>query len=96
MSICSCLLIDRSSKIKCIYNSCWSKVEYLINSLYYLFITVLSCSKSINSYRYRLCNTDSIADLNFCLISYSCCYNILSNPSSCICCRTVNLCWILS
>ena len=43
-----------------------------------------------------MCNTNSVSNLYFTLISKACCYNIFSYITSCICCRAVNLRWILT
>ena len=38
-----------------------------------------------------MCNTNSVSNLYFTFISKTCCYNVFSYITCCICCRTVNL-----
>ena len=52
--------------------------------------------KCIYHDRCRLCNTDRIRQLDLAPVSQTCCNDVLSNITCCICCGTVNLCAVLS
>ena len=96
VSVSCCLFVDWSSQVKHLDDSRRTKIEIITDDLYQFHIRNFSCSKCFYMNRCRMSYTDRIGKLNFAFVSKSCCYDILSYITSCICCRTVNLCAVLS
>ena len=96
VTISSSLFVDRTAKIKHLDDTSRTKVKILTNDLNKLGLRKLTSSESIHTDRCRMCNTDRIGKLDLTLVSKTCCNNILSNVTSCISCRTVYLCAVLT
>ena len=96
MSVSSSLFVDRATQIQHFDDTSRAKIKILTDHFYKLCIRKLSCAKCFYMNRCRMCNTDCIRKLDLTLVGQSCCHNILSYITSCISCRTVYLCTVLS
>jgi len=85
------LFVDRTTQIQHLDDSCRTQVEVLTDHFYQFGIRQLTGSEGINSDGSRSCNTNCIGELDLTLVSQSCCNDVLSCITCCICCRTVYL-----
>ena len=91
-----CLFVNRAAKVKHFNDSCRTKVKVLTDNFHKLCLRKFSCSECLHIDRRWVCYTDCVGKLDFAFICKSCCHNIFCNVTRCICCRTVNLCTVLS
>ena len=96
VTISCCLFVDWTAKVKHLDDTSRTKIKVLTNNLDKLSLRKLTCSESINTDRSRMSNTDRIGKLDLALVSKTCCNDVLGNITSCISCRTVNLCAVLT
>ena len=96
VTVCRELSVDRTAKLEAVNDS--SRAE--INKLCHLcgdLLGINSCStESLNENRNRLCNADSICNLNFALGSKTGSNNILCYVTCGVRCGTVNLGWVFA
>ena len=96
MSVCSCLFVDRTAKIKHLDDSGRTEVKVFPNDLCDFFIRKLSGTESIYHNRGWPCHTDRVRKLDLAFIRKSCRNNIFCNVTCSVCCGTVHLCTVFS
>ena len=91
VTICSGLFVDRTTQVQHLDNACRTQVEVLTDDLNQLLIGNLAGAESVCHDRGRLCYADCVRQLDFALVSQSCCNNVLCNITCCVSCASVNL-----
>src|SRR5450830_96622 len=90
------LLVDRTQQIEHLHDALRTQIEMLLHQLRQLFIADLASTKGRHHDRSRLGDTDGVRHLNLATRSQSGGNDILGYVATGICCRAINLGWILA
>ena len=91
MTVCCCLLVDRTSQVKHLDDTCRAKIEHAADDLHQLIVSQLAGAVGVYHNGSRLCHTDGVGQLDLALVSQTCCNDIFCHITGCVSCGTVNL-----